>query len=196
MSGRTTILVAFLAGILLASAGTATAAKLITGKQIKDGTISAKDLSKAVQAQLTKAGMAGPKGDTGSVGPAGDAGPAGSAGPRGDPGPTGAPGLSGVEVKVIAQPLNSGATAAGTVICPRGKVVLGGGVTIAGGSAGTSYIQRNAPSKVGFDPSGSPLSFSNPVDGEQANGWEFQTVNQSGAQRQLRAYAVCAKAAP
>jgi hypothetical protein len=50
MRGRTTILLAFLAGILLASAGTATAAKLITGKQIKDGTISAKDLSKAVQA--------------------------------------------------------------------------------------------------------------------------------------------------
>jgi hypothetical protein len=55
MRGRTTILLAFLAGILLASAGTATAAKLITGKQIKDGTISAKDLSKAVQAHQGRA---------------------------------------------------------------------------------------------------------------------------------------------
>jgi hypothetical protein len=82
------------------------------------------------------------------------------------------------------------------VTCPIGKVVLGGGVTVAGGSAGTTYIQRNAPAKVSFDPGGNPLSYSSPTNGDQANGWEYQTVNQSGAQRQLRAYAVCAKAAP
>jgi hypothetical protein len=66
---------AFILGLVVATAGTATAAKLITGKQIKDGSISSKDLSKAVQAQLAKTGLAGPAGPKGDPGPAG--GPAG-----------------------------------------------------------------------------------------------------------------------
>lgn len=189
--GRATILVAFLAGILIASAGTATAAKLITGKQIKDGTITQKDLSKAVQAQLKKAGLPGPAGAAGPQGLKGDAGPKGETGPAGAAGATG---LSGVEVKVVTQTINSGSTGAGTVVCPVGKVVLGGGVTVAGGSAGTSFVQRNAPSRVTFDAGGNPVGFSTPVDGQPANGWEFQAVNQSGAQRQVNGYAVCAKA--
>ncbi len=75
--GRAGAALAFLLGAMIATAGTATAAKLITGKQIKDGSISAKDLSKAVQAQLKK---------TGATGPAGPAGPAGAPGAKGDPG--------------------------------------------------------------------------------------------------------------
>ena len=46
---------------------------LITGKQIKDGTVSSKDLSKEVRRQLAKKGATGPQG---SQGPKGDAGPA------------------------------------------------------------------------------------------------------------------------
>ncbi len=74
--GRAGMALAFALGLLIASAGTATAAKLITGKQIKDGSISSKDLSKAVRAQLRKAGVAGP---VGSQGPKGDQGPPGQA---------------------------------------------------------------------------------------------------------------------
>jgi hypothetical protein len=72
---------AFILGLVVATAGTATAAKLITGKQIKDGSISSKDLSKAVQAQLAKTGLAGPAGPKGDPGPAGGPsnGPAGGA---------------------------------------------------------------------------------------------------------------------
>jgi hypothetical protein len=76
-------LLTFVLGLLLATAGTATAARLITGKDIKNGTITRKDLSKALRAQLAKAGTpgptgnAGPKGDTGSQGPKGDTGPQG-----------------------------------------------------------------------------------------------------------------------
>lgn len=62
---------AFVAGALLASAGTATAGKLITGRQIKDGSISAKDLNAAIRAQLAKAGLPGPAGPTGAAGPVG-----------------------------------------------------------------------------------------------------------------------------
>jgi len=62
---------AFLLGLVIATAGTATAAKLITGKQIKDGSVAARDLSKGVRAQIAKAGKPGP---------------AGVRGPKGDPG--------------------------------------------------------------------------------------------------------------
>ncbi len=68
---------AFILGLLVATAGTATAAKLITGKQIKDGSIAQRDLAKTVRAQLAKAAKPGPKGDPGETGRPGDAGPAG-----------------------------------------------------------------------------------------------------------------------
>jgi hypothetical protein len=62
--GRAGMVVAFLLGLVIATAGTATAARLITGKQIKDGTVSSRDLSKAVRAQLTRLGVPGPQGVT------------------------------------------------------------------------------------------------------------------------------------
>jgi hypothetical protein len=79
-------LLTFVLGLLLATAGTATAARLITGKDIKNGTITSKDLSKALRAQLKKAGRPGPAGLTGQPGPKGDTG---SQGARGDTGPQG-----------------------------------------------------------------------------------------------------------
>lgn len=60
--------------VVLSVTGSAVAAKLITGRQIKDGSISAKDLSKAVRAQLAKTGVPGPQGASGLPGPAGPAG--------------------------------------------------------------------------------------------------------------------------
>ena len=60
-----------------ASAGAAT---LITGKQIKDGSIGVKDLSKKLRARLGKPGPAGPQGPQGPLGPQGV---------PGEPAPTG-----------------------------------------------------------------------------------------------------------
>lgn len=75
VQGRGGTVLAFVLGLVIATAGTATAARLITGKQIKDGSIGNRDLSKAVRAKLAKTGLPGepgPKGDTGpSTGPAG-----------------------------------------------------------------------------------------------------------------------------
>jgi hypothetical protein len=73
----TAVLLAFILGIALGGAGTATAARLITGKDIKNGSITAKDLSKGLRARLGAPGPTGQQGPTGDPGPKGDQGPAG-----------------------------------------------------------------------------------------------------------------------
>jgi hypothetical protein len=87
LKGRSGLAVAFAMGIVIALAGSATGAtRLITGKQIKNGSITAKDLSKSLRAQLKKAGTpgtngaAGAKGDTGAPGGKGDPGTPGADG--------------------------------------------------------------------------------------------------------------------
>lgn len=85
--------------LAVGAAGTAGAAKLITGKQIKDGSIETRDLSKKARAALKgatgKTGAAGAPGAAGAVGPAGPAGPAGPNGSVGANGAAGQPGQSG-----------------------------------------------------------------------------------------------------
>lgn len=70
-----------LGGPAVASDTARAAVKQITGKQIKDGSVEAKDLSKAARTSL--------KGQTGPAGPQGDEGPAGADGPQGPQGPQG-----------------------------------------------------------------------------------------------------------
>ena len=84
--GRAGMAMTFILGLVIATAATAGAASLITGKQIKDGTISSKDLSTAVRAQLKKAGVGGSAGLQGAKG---------DTGPKGDPGLKGDVGLAG-----------------------------------------------------------------------------------------------------
>ena len=75
--GRAGLALAFTLGLVIATAGSATAARLITGKQIKNGTITKSDLSKALRAQLAKAGSPGSPGPKGDAGAKGDQGPVG-----------------------------------------------------------------------------------------------------------------------
>lgn len=105
---RTTIVLAAIA-LFAVLAGSATAAKLITGRQIakqtitaanvKNGTLGTKQLSRAAirTLQTGRAGPAGPVGPAGAVGPAGPVGPAGQPGPQGLPGAPGAPGTPGAD---------------------------------------------------------------------------------------------------
>ncbi len=79
VQGRAGMVVAFMLGLVIATAGTATAARLITGKQIKDGSVSTRDLTKGVRHLLAKRSARGP------------AGPAGPRGSRGEPGPSTGP---------------------------------------------------------------------------------------------------------
>lgn len=93
-----TIVVAALALMLAAGTG-ATASLLITGKQIKDGTVTSRDVknrSLKVKDLSTKA-KAKLKGATGPRGAAGPAGPQGPAGTSGLPGLPGLQGLQGLQ---------------------------------------------------------------------------------------------------
>lgn len=88
LARRRAVIIAFIVGLVLATAGTATAARLITSKDIKNGTITEKDLSKPVRSKLNATGAVGPKGETGPQGPKGDPGPKGEPGDRGPAGPS------------------------------------------------------------------------------------------------------------
>jgi hypothetical protein len=89
---------------LVIGGGTASAAKLITGEDIKDRSIDTRDLAKAsvgkqrlsphVRELLGRSGEQGAKGDTGPAGPKGDTG---AQGPKGDTGATGPQGDTGPE---------------------------------------------------------------------------------------------------
>lgn len=92
--------------VVLAMTGSAFAARaLITGADIKDGSITRADLSggtlKSLKGKHGPAGRdgftgaRGPQGDTGPPGPAGPTGPVGPQGPRGPVGDTGTQGPTG-----------------------------------------------------------------------------------------------------
>jgi len=87
-------LVVAIVALFVAFSGTATAALVMTGKNIKDGTITGKDVKnrtlrtkklskKAIGSLKGKAGLSGERGAAGATGATGPAGPAGQAGPAG-----------------------------------------------------------------------------------------------------------------
>jgi hypothetical protein len=125
---RTAVAVVIAALALMVAAGAgATASLMVTGKQIKDGTITTKDVknrSLVVKdfSRRTKAKLRG------ATGPAGAAGARGATGPAGPAGPAGASGVSGFEVvtKTLTVPGIPVTGGTGTVeaVCPAGKKAL------------------------------------------------------------------------
>ena len=127
-----TVVVAALALMLAAGTG-ATASLMISGKQIKDNSVTSqdiknkslkvKDLSRKAQVKLQ-----GRTGATGERGPAGPAGPAGAAGAQGLPGRQGLqglPGLSGFQVvSAVPTTLTGLLTGEATASCPAGTKAL------------------------------------------------------------------------
>lgn len=136
---RTALAVVIAALALIVSAGAgATASLMITGKQIKDGTVTTKDVknrslkakdfsAKAKSKLRGPAGPAGPRGATGATGPAGPAGATGLPGlpgipgPQGLPGLPGLPGLSGFEVITETVSVPALGTDSVSAACPGGK---------------------------------------------------------------------------
>src|SRR3954454_21460590 len=89
-------LVIAIIALVAACSGSAVAASLITSKQIKDGSIQVKDLSKKARGSLVgKRGLNGPAGTSGAKGDKGDSGTQGAQGPKGDQGSQGVQGERG-----------------------------------------------------------------------------------------------------
>jgi hypothetical protein len=107
MKKLTPSMVVAVIALVAALSGSAVAASLITSKQIKDGTIQPRDLSKNARAAIKgPAGPEGPKGDKGDPGATGAAGPKGDKGDTGETGATGAPGSARAYawINAIGQP--------------------------------------------------------------------------------------------
>jgi len=175
LSRRHGTAVAYLA-LFAALGGSAYAAVTVTGKNIKDGTVTGRDVKNAslgknklsatavssLTGQRGPAGPQGPKGDSGEPGPAGPTGTTGPkgetgpAGPQGPPGAQGPSGISGWQYVVsnpgVSVPPNDVRTA--TVYCPGGKKALGGGVSRSGGG----YVVSTAPTDGGTGWSGALLA--------------------------------------
>lgn len=127
--------IAIAGALVLASATSgATAALVITGKQIKDNTVTTKDIKNGTLTtkDMKSSTVSALKGATGPAGPAGPAGAAGAAGPAG------APGISGYQIvtqSAYVAPNDGGAVVA---FCPTGKKVLSAAGELANSFDGTA----------------------------------------------------------
>jgi hypothetical protein len=170
--------------LIVALTGSAVAATVITSRQIKDGTIQLKDISRKARAQLK--GKVGPQGLLGPAGRPGAPGPAGAAGAPGPPGP--------VNVKYVVGPAVASADntqAATTTDCPATHPnVVGGGVFTTG-----TYGENQR------------VNASNPFDGPDADaipddGWHASVDNDPGtdpvppgvAADEIQVFAICTTA--
>ena len=212
-------LIAVLAAVLAVTSGAFAAANhyLITSSsQIKDGVVSAADLSPAartaLQGQKGNTGAAGRQGATGAQGLKGDTGATGAQGPKGDTGATGAQGpkgsaaASGYEVRTWRYSKDDANTDAGpgyvgvgsgaiaTVACSPGKVALSGGFRFT--SAGDNGFNSQAIA----DGSGVVASFpgrmdwnTNTVKPNDNSGWIVQ-VNDKVNAADMTLYVVCVNA--
>lgn len=154
---RATVVVAALVAFAVLG-GSATAAKLITGKEIKNGSITGADvkkgslgadkLSRAALRSL-RAGQAGPAGASGPAGPSGPKGDAGQAGPPGAPGLAGAPGVSDLVTVHASRSSLSAETLDVDVECPAGTRVLAGGGSVSFGDESVALTQ-SVPFREGW----------------------------------------------
>jgi hypothetical protein len=81
--------------VALVCGGTAVAAGLIDGANLKPNSVSSSKLTKEVREEIADGGERGPKGPEGDRGPAGPKGAAGATGPAGAPGAKGDTGATG-----------------------------------------------------------------------------------------------------
>jgi len=136
VEGRAGTMLAFALGLVIATAGTATAAKLITGKDIKDRSIAERDLSASVVAKLDRkpgTGPAGPSGPAGEKGATGEKGTAGEKGAAGDA----AVSYSATGTHAFVAPTNTANLL--SITLPAGTYVLHGQVLVATPLTTTGY---------------------------------------------------------
>jgi hypothetical protein len=195
---------------LLITTGAFAANKMLTGANIKNGSIGVVDLSKSAKAALKgqpgEKGATGERGEIGAVGPQGPAGATGATGATGAQGPQGPAGASGYEVRTWRYSTDDANTDAGadypgvgsgaiaTVACSPGKVAIGGGYRFK--SQGDTGFQSPAIS----DGSGVIASFpgrmdwsTNTVKPNDNSGWIVQ-VNDKVNAADVTLYVICVNA--
>ena len=201
LSRRHSTAVAYLA-LFVALGGSAYAAVTVTGQNIKDGTITGKDVKSrsigtgklsatAVSSLTGERGPAGPQGPQGSqgqpgaqgptgpiglTGPKGDTGPGGPAGPAGPPGPPGPSGINGWEYRISrGEPIPPGGTGTASINCPGGFPT--GKQAMGGGGSATSRFAH--------------LATSAPI--RDATAWAVDYHNAANFEVTVYAWVICAK---
>jgi hypothetical protein len=173
--------------LVVATAGTATAARLITGAQIETGTITSRNIKNntirsrdvrnhSLLARDFRAGQLprGPRGFTGAPGPRGPAGPAGQNGTNG--------------FGVLQYPFDTDVISTGTseeldATCPAGTFPTGGAASAFDDTTGTDVGQTVVQSQfLVFDANGNPVGY----------GADFS--NTTGAGVDIAVEGVCANA--
>ncbi len=136
-SRRVLLLVAAMA-VLIGFASSATAAVIVTGKQIKDNTITSKDLRDGdlKGADFTNESLT--QADFSSV-------VAGPVGPDGDRGAAGAPGTAGLSYQIERLDIPKNTTRSWAANCPAGTRVISGG----GSNADVGELTESAPLDAG-----------------------------------------------
>lgn len=131
---------------LLALGSTATAAKLITGKQVKNGSITSVDLrdGSVTGQDLTDRSLTRDDLAELVVGPAG---PVGDPGARGDEGPRGFPGESRLTYVVTPGVVPTNGRLTWVATCPSDTRVVGGGLS--SGSPSRLLMKTSAPETDG-----------------------------------------------
>lgn len=161
--------------LVFASAGTATAASLLTGAQIKNGSLTGIDVKNGTlkSVDVANGSLLALDFKAGQL----PAGPQGPQGPQGPAGPQGAPGVSGLEVVTAQTGFDSLAFKGVIVSCPAGKKVLGGGASVISPSTDVA------------------LSGSQPTS--SGTGWHANAaeVNPTASLWLVRAHAICANVA-
>jgi len=178
-------LVAALVALLVGGAGGATAARLLTGKSVKDESLSGRDIK---DGSLGKREFAkGVLPTSVQVPIAGGQGPAGPAGSSGTPGTSGAPGANGSNAfgrltyrKAGPFDNDAGTLRSGAAQCPDGERAIGGGGWGDAENAGQT-ITASAPASSGgtVDPSR----------------WQVWMSNTSNEDATFDVYVICAAAA-
>ena len=100
-------------------------------------------------------GPTGPQGVQGPTGPQGVQGPTGPQGATGPQGPTGADGVSGYEIVSASAAIGPGVIAFGTIPCPAGKHVTGGGWTLDDPIGRDVFVNQSGPNSDGTGWTGS-----------------------------------------
>lgn len=125
-------LVVAVVAVLLTSAGSATAARLITGKQIKNSSITSTDIKNGSLQ----------RGDFRSsqlpAGPRGAQGPAGANGAPGPPGGNGTNGFGLIRYLQTANPFSDGESDIVVTVCPAGTFATGGAAWAADTATGAT----------------------------------------------------------